>query len=162
MKQRLNKYKMDNYKIRLVNQEDYCTWIELAKEVECLFGSMVDSKEFCKGIKDCIHKNNAFGIENKNKDLMGIIALDRENNEIIWLAVAKKYRGNRYGDKLVKKAIDELKINGDIYVQTFSKREEQGKSARIVYENNGFVDFKNADNNPANMETVVMIKTNKI
>ena len=147
-----------DYTIRLINLQDYNIWIELAGEVESLFGPMTNSKEFQEGIKYCIQNNNAFGIENCDKDLAGIIALDRENNEITWLAVGEKYRGNKYGDKLVKKAIEELEKNGDIYVQTFSKEIEQGKSARKIYEKNGFIDLKEAGKNPANIETVIMIK----
>ena len=76
-----------DYTIRLINPQDYNIWIELAGEVESLFGPMINSKEFQEGIKYCIQNNNAFGIENCDKDLAGIIALDRENNEITWLAV---------------------------------------------------------------------------
>ncbi len=144
--------------IRLLSEQDYSTWIELAKEVEPLFGPMSDSREFQEGIKNCIQKNNAFGINDQNGNITGIIALDRDNNEIVWLAVGKKYRGNKYGDKLVKKAIEELKRNGDIYVQTFSKKIEEGKSARSIYEKNGFIDFKDAGKNPADIETVIMVK----
>lgn len=141
-----------------LKQQDYDNWIELAREVEPLFGPMADSPEFQEGIKICIQNNNAFGIKHDNDDLAGIIALDRLNNEILWLAVGKKYRGNNYGDKLVKEAIKELDSNGDIYVQTFSEEVEEGRSARIIYKRNGFVDFKNAGKNPANIETVVMIR----
>jgi N-acetylglutamate synthase-like GNAT family acetyltransferase len=90
--------------IRLLNPQDYDTWMELAKEVEPLFGPMTNSMAFQEGIKHCIQNNNAFGIENDKGDLAGIIALDKEKNEILWLAVRKKYRGNKYGDKLVKKS----------------------------------------------------------
>lgn len=144
--------------IRLLRQQDFETWIEFAGEVEPLFGPMADSKDFHTGIKDCIHNNNAFGIEDKNGILTGIIALDREKNEILWLAVGKKYRGNNYGEKLVKKAIEELEGNGDIYVQTFSEKVNEGKNARDIYERNGFVDFKDAGKNPAGIETVMMVR----
>lgn len=147
--------------IYFLNHQDYDTWIEFAKEVEPLFGPMADSIEFQEGIKNCIQNKNAFGIKNENGELAGIIALDRQNNEILWLAVGKKYRGNKYGAKLVKKAIDELEGNGDIYVQTFSEKIEEGLSARIIYEKSGFVDLKSAGKNPANIETVIMIKRKK-
>jgi GNAT superfamily N-acetyltransferase len=147
--------------IYLLRQQDFDTWIDFAKEVEPLFGPMSDSKEFQEGIKQCIQKQNAFGIKNSQGNLAGIIALDRDNNEILWLAVGKKYRGNKYGDKLVKKAIEELEGNGDIYVQTFSGNIEEGKNARIIYENNGFTDLKDAGKNPANIETVIMVRKNK-
>jgi len=144
--------------IRLLNPQDFDAWIGLAEEVEPLFGPMINSEEFQTGIKNCIENNNAFGIENENGALTGIIALDRENNEILWLAVGKKYRGNSYGEKLVKKAIDELESNGDIYVQTFSGKANEGKNARNIYERNGFIDFKDAGKNLADIETVIMVR----
>jgi len=144
--------------IRLLDLHDYDTWIELAKEVEPLFGPMTDSKEFQAGIKDCIQNNNSFGIEGEEGKLAGIIALDRKNNEILWLAVGMKYRGNKYGEKLLKKAIEELESNGDIYVQTFSGKVNEGKNARIIYERNGFADNKDAGKNPAGIETVIMVR----
>lgn len=132
--------------------------MELAKEVEPLFGPMIDSKEFQDGIVNCIQNNNAYGIENENGRLAGIIALDRKCNEISWLAVGKKYRGNKYGEKLVEKAIEELECNGDIYVQTFSEKVKNGIAARIIYERSGFVDYKDAGKNLADIDTVIMIR----
>jgi GNAT superfamily N-acetyltransferase len=144
--------------IRLLNLQDFDTWIGLAKEVEPLFGPMIGSEEFRIGIINCIQNNNAFGIENEKGTLAGIIALDRENNEILWLAVGEKYRGKNYGEKLVKKAIEELEGNGDIYVQTFSGKVNEGKNARNIYERNGFIDFKDVGKNLADIETVIMIR----
>ncbi|NCB09945.1 MAG: GNAT family N-acetyltransferase [Bacteroidia bacterium] len=144
--------------IRQLNECDIPTWLKLAEEVEPLFGPMAGSIEFQEGIKACIHNNEAFGLEHQNGDLAGIIAINRQENEIIWLAVAKKYRENHYGNELVKKAIKELEINGDIFVQTFAAEIPEGKSARVIYEKSGFEDFKNAGKNPAGIETVVMIR----
>ncbi|HOY30581.1 MAG TPA: GNAT family N-acetyltransferase [Bacteroidales bacterium] len=144
--------------IYLLKPQDFETWIALAREVEPLFGPMADSIEFHEGIKNCIQNNNAYGIKNDQGNLAGIIALDRHNNEILWLAVGKKHRGNNYGDKLVKKAIAELESNGDIYVRTFSVKVEEGRSARIIYERNGFSDLKDAGKNPADIETVIMVR----
>jgi GNAT superfamily N-acetyltransferase len=143
--------------IRLLQMQDYNTWINLAKEVEYLFGPMVDSKDFQEGIKNCLENNNAFGIENEAGKLAGIIALDRENNEILWLAVAKQFSGNNYGELLVKKSVAELERNGDIFVQTFSGKVNEGRSARSIYERSGFVDLKDAGKNLADIETVIMV-----
>ena len=38
--------KFNDNMIRLLQMQDYNTWINLAKEVEYLFGPMVDSKDF--------------------------------------------------------------------------------------------------------------------
>ncbi len=142
--------------IRLLKPQDYGTWIELAREVEPLFGPMTGSLEFQTGIKECILNNNAYGIEHEDGSLAGVVAIDRENNEIAWLAVERRYRGNNYGEQLVKRAIRELESNGDIFVQTFSEEIKEGKSARMIYQRNGFEDFKDAGKNPAGIDTVIM------
>ena len=41
--------KFNDNMIRLLQMQDYNTWINLAKEVEYLFGPMVDSKDFQDG-----------------------------------------------------------------------------------------------------------------
>ncbi|MFW5774707.1 MAG: GNAT family N-acetyltransferase [Chitinivibrionales bacterium] len=56
--------------------------------------------------------------EHEDKKVAGILALDRKKNEILWLAVGGAYRGNNNGDRLVKKAIEQLKERGDLFVQT--------------------------------------------
>lgn len=44
--------KFNDNMIRLLRMQDYNTWINLAKEVEYLFGPMVDSKDFQDGFVD--------------------------------------------------------------------------------------------------------------
>lgn len=44
--------KFNDNMIRLLQMQDYNTWINLAKEVEYLFGPMVDSKDFQDGFVD--------------------------------------------------------------------------------------------------------------
>jgi hypothetical protein len=44
--------KFNDNMIRLLHMQDYNTWINLAKEVEYLFGPMVDSKDFQDGFVD--------------------------------------------------------------------------------------------------------------
>lgn len=144
--------------IRLLENNDYQAWLELAKEVEPLFGPLVNSQEFQKGIKDCIKNQNAYCLEDENHNVVGIIALNRKENEITWLAVGEKYRGKKSGQKLVEKAIKELESNGDIYVQTFSSEAKEGMFARKLYEKNGFKELKRAGKNPAGIETVIMIR----
>ncbi len=147
--------------ITLLEINDYDAWLKLAEEVEPLFGPMVDSKDFREGIKDCIGNRNAYGVKDESGVIAGIIALNRSGNEILWLAVGEKHRGNRYGEKLVQKVIEELEINGDIFVQTFAAEIEGGKSARRIFEKNGFVEFKDAGKNPAGIETVIMVRKRK-
>ena len=144
--------------IRLLTHYDIAAWLKLAKEVEHLFGPMTDSEDFKNGIKQCIENKNAYGMENSDGVLAGIIAIDRERNEILWLAVGQQFRGNNYGDKLIKKAIDLMQSNGNILVRTFAENMDEGKAARSIYEKNGFKFLKGAGKNPANIETEIMIK----
>jgi len=144
--------------IRLLTHYDLAAWLKLAKEVEHLFGPMTDSEDFKNGIKQCIENKNAYGMENSDGVLAGIIAIDRERNEILWLAVGQQFRGNNYGDRLIKKAIDLMQSNGNIFVRTFAENMDEGKAARSIYEKNGFKFLKGAGKNPANIETVIMIK----
>ena len=144
--------------ISLVTQNDYDIWLEIAVEVEPLFGPMVDSQEFQDGIRGCISEKSAYCIRYAAEGIAGIIAINRAQSEIVWLAVRERYRGNRYGDILVKRAIEELGATGDIFVQTFARGIEAGKSARYLYEKNGFIDLRDAGTNPAGLETVIMIR----
>lgn len=144
--------------IRPLDEKDRAAWLELAGEVEPLFGPMVASNDFNYSITECIANNDAWCIENEKGDLAGIIALDRSANEISWLAVAERHRGNNYGDMLVKKAIMELESGGDIHVQTFASGVDEGKAARAVYGRNGFVYVKDAGPNPAGIETVILAR----
>jgi len=148
--------------IRPLSQNDYDSWIELAAEVEPLFGPMTGLTEFQDGIRQCINNESAFGIEAETGDIAGIIAIDRDQNEIAWLAVGKKYRGNNFGEKLVKKASGELENKGDICVQTFSDTVKEGGSARRIYERNGFTDLKDSGKNPAGIDTVIMVRKKKV
>lgn len=84
--------------------------------------------------------------------------MDKVNNEIVWLAVSKEYQRNRYGEQLVKYAIEELGNNKDILVQAFAKDVNEGMSARGLYQKLGFEDLKSAGENPAGFETVIMAK----
>ncbi|HNY11973.1 MAG TPA: GNAT family N-acetyltransferase [Candidatus Wallbacteria bacterium] len=143
--------------IRIAATKDYEAWIALAKEVEALFGPMAEIKEFQEAIMECINTKNAYCVEEADHEIAGFIALDREKNEIAWLAVGEKFRNKGYGDILLKKAIEELRSGGAIYVQTFAPKEEKGKSALSLYEKNGFEFFKEAGLNPAGVETIIMI-----
>lgn len=143
---------------RQLNQDEIPVWLELAAEVEPLFGPMARNHEFQEGIRACVRKGDAFARINDDGAIAGIIAIDRENSEISWLAVGERFRGQKYGDDLVKRAIEEMKVHGDIYVQTFSKENECGLSARRVYVNNGFIDFKPSGLNPVGIDTVIMVR----
>ncbi|MCG8484898.1 MAG: GNAT family N-acetyltransferase [Clostridia bacterium] len=142
--------------IRLVADGDFKTWLELAKEVEPLFGEMVENEDFKRGIKGCIADSSAFCVENTMKDIEGIVAVNKAENEISWLAVRERSRGKGYGNQLLKAALDHLDQQKPIFVQTFSPAVKAGKAARKMYLQFGFKDYKDGGKNPADIDTVIM------
>ena len=137
---------------------DYEYLINLAEEVENLFGSMVDDISFQEALKDAISNELVFCIRSKEavNSLKGAIIISKELNEIAWLVVSKDARGQGIGRKLLKFAINKLDLKKDIIVQTFDKSVEEGIQARNLYLNFGFVDFKDGGKNPAGIPTVIM------
>ncbi|GAB6180914.1 hypothetical protein JCM14036_22330 [Desulfotomaculum defluvii] len=141
--------------VRVVKMEDYNAWLDLAKEVEPIFGKMVDNIDFKNGIKDCILNSSAFCVENNN-NIEGIIAVNKTINEILWLAVREESRGKGYGYQLVERALKFLDNKRPVFVQTFSPNIKVGEMARKMYLKFGFMDYKDGGKNPADINTVIM------
>ncbi len=139
---------------------DFDAWIELAREVEPLFGPMADEIDFQESLRQAISLNTAFCIYSEpnvhNRKLTGGVVISKETNEIAWLAVSQRYRRKGYGRKLIEFAISNLNPKENIFVQTFDKSVSEGKSARNLYLDFGFTDIKNAGLNPAGIPTIIM------
>lgn len=142
--------------IRLVTNQDLDAWMELAREVEPLFGEMVGNEDFINGIKGCIASQSAFCVVNTDSEVEGIVAINKAVNEIAWLAVREKCRGKGYGYQLLERAIESLDKSKPIYVQTFSPGVKAGEAARKMYLKFGFKDDKDSGKNPAGIDTVIM------
>ena len=147
-------------KIDISTISDFDSWLNLAKEVEPLFGPMSQEVGFHEALKIAISDNTAFCIHPDSKEnnihLKGGIIISKESNEIAWLAVSKKYRGHGYGRELLKYAINNLDSNKDIFVQTFDDSVSEGNAARKLYTDFGFTDFKDGGPNPAGIPTTIM------
>lgn len=145
--------------IRLVAEQDIPQWIEIIREVEPLFGSMLDDPNFFPAINEAIKGEMAFCDEDcSSKQINGVVIINRETNSIEWLAVSSQAKKAGIGTKLVQKAIENLNSKNDIIVQTFSSDVKEGFPARKLYEKFGFIDYKNAGKNPAGINTVIMIR----
>ena len=140
--------------------DDYNAWLLLAKEVEPLFGPMVEDVDFQEALKKVLADKTAFCINSDSdkidKTIKGGIIISKESNEIAWFAVSKIYRGMGYGRALLEFAIDNLNTKEDIFVQTFDKSISEGKAARKLYLDFGFIDYKDGGLNPAGISTVIM------
>ena len=145
-------------KIDAVGKKDVVVWMNLAKEVEPLFGPMVGQDDFHTAMKDIISSQNAFCARDENGQALGIVAVDPEQNEILWLAVANAARGYGIGQELLAHAIDCLDAKRPLRVQAFAAGVPAGTGARKLYLNAGFVDIADGGLNPAGLPTVFMEK----
>ena len=74
----------------------------------------------------------------------------------MWLAVSEAERGRGYGRQLVASALNALDTTIDIVVQTFDHTVKEGKAARKLYADFGFLDDQDGGLNPASIPTVLM------
>ena len=147
-------------KVEVAKSSDFNSLINLAKEVEDLFGPMADEVSFHDTLKDAILQKTVFCIRTKDYkeigSLQGGIIISKESNEIMWFVVSDKHRKRGIGTQLLKFALRKLDPKRDIVVQTFDESVLSGKAARKIYFNSGFEDFGNGGLNPAGVPTVIM------
>ena len=145
-------------KIDAVGKKDVVAWMNLAKEVEPLFGPMVGQDDFHTAMKEIISSQNAFCTRNESGQPLGIIAIAPKQNEILWLAVACAARGRGIGKELLAHAISCLDAKRPIRVQTFAAGVPAGVGARKLYLDADFVDVADSGLNPVGLPTVFMEK----
>ena len=145
--------------VRLVAESDLPEWLNLVREVEALFGPVVDDPDFLPAVNEAIRSNLVFGYENEETHkIEGVLIISHDVNSIEWLAVSEKARNGGIGSKLLEKALAELDTEKDITVQTFAAEIEAGTAARKLYQKYGFVDLESAGKNPAGINIFVMIR----
>lgn len=139
---------------------DFDAWIALAREVEPLFGPMADEVAFQNALRQAVSEGTAFcirpGPHEKDTVLKGGVVISKTSNEIAWLAVSQPYRRKGYGRQLIQFAVGKLNPEKSIFVQTFDGAVPEGTSARKLYMDLGFTDFKDGGLNPAGFRTVIM------
>jgi len=133
-------------------------WLRLAREVEPLFGPMVDDPGFRDGLKRALLEERAIGWRRPDGALSGGIIVDRAANDIAWFAVEKASQGKGIGRKLLAAALARLDPLRPVSVTTFAASVPAGEMARRLYERFGFQDEKPAGVNPAGIEIAVMVR----
>jgi len=132
-------------------------WLELAREVEPLFGPMADLPEFQDALAQAIANDTALSsYEQASGTLLGGIVIDPEHNEIAWLAVTAAARGKGIGRTLLDYALKRLDSSRPINVTTFDASCEAGRPARRLYIDCGFKNHRAAGINPAGLPIVEM------
>lgn len=149
---------MDELTVEAAVVADFSEWLELAREVEPMFGPMAEDDGFKAALLQVIENGEGFRLRSADGFFQGAIAICRDLNSIEWLAVAKQGRGCGCGRKLLERALAELAHDRPIVVQTFAKSVEEGAAARNLYERFGFWEEEDGGLNPAGVATVMMRK----
>ena len=111
--------------------------MELAKEVEPLFGPMPDFRRYAtRGVA----RGTALVVRSGEGAVLGAALLSQEfpKRTIRWLAVRKSARRLGVGARLVREILHRWPPPGDIHVVTFGPDVEGGVPARRMYERFGF------------------------
>lgn len=145
-------------KIDVVGKKDIVTWLDLAKEVEPIFGPMIGQDDFHTALKAIISSQHAYCARDESGKPLGIVAVSPVENQILWLAVFAASKRQGIGKKLLDYAMNQLNESAPIRVQTFSDSVPAGASARKLYLAAGFLDNIGGGLNPAGLPTVFMEK----
>ena len=145
-------------KIDIVGKRDIVIWLDLAKEVEPLFGPMIGQDDFHTALKAIISSQHAYCARDESGKPLGIVAISPVENQILWLAVFAASKGQGIGKKLLDYAISQLNESAPIRVQTFADSVPAGAPARKLYLTAGFLDSADGGRNPAGLSTVFMEK----
>jgi ribosomal protein S18 acetylase RimI-like enzyme len=146
---------MGQLEAQYAEHKDFEDLLELAKEVEHLFGPMSNEESFQKALKETIDEKRGFCI-NSEKNLCGGIMISTKNNEIAWLVVSKQHKKKGIGKALMDKALKCLDKNKDIFVNTFDDTTKEGKVAQSFYKSFGFTVDSKGEPTPAGISTVHM------
>ncbi|MGC9521237.1 MAG: GNAT family N-acetyltransferase [Anaerolineae bacterium] len=151
--------------VQRATPEDIDAWLQLAAEVEPLFGPMVDDPGFRKALEEAVAEGRALCIRESSAGpgapLCGGVIVATRTNEIAWLAVAAAHRRRGFGGALLAEAIALLAPERDIQVQTFAPNVEAGRAARALYQRFGFRDHHKAEPAPSGLPTVVMVRPSR-
>ncbi|MEQ8174514.1 MAG: GNAT family N-acetyltransferase [Syntrophomonadaceae bacterium] len=147
-------------KVFAAKKEDMSAWLNLAREVEHLFGPMADDESFQKALLAAVEEGNALCIKDGagKKRLCGGVVINPETREVVWLAVSEKHRRRGAGCLLLGNAIERLGTAGSISVVTFADSIGEGLAARNLYIKHGFIEQEPVGENPAGFPIVLMVR----
>jgi len=116
---------------------DIASWMELAAEVEPLFGSMPD---FTEVIQKHVRRGSAFVVRDDHNNVLGAMLRGGQPPliHIRWLAVRSAARGSGIGRTLITAALQDLPTPCRIDVVTFGADTAGGAAARGLYTAFGF------------------------
>lgn len=141
---------------------DFSAWLQLAAEVESLFGPMVHEPSFHKALQKNINRRTALCIRKEDgppgQPLLGALLYSAKPPQynIGWLAVTHLSRRQGIGQKLFEHLMELIKPPAEILVTTFGQDVKKGQPARQFYLKNGFEPWSTAPNGPEGGSRIVL------
>jgi ribosomal protein S18 acetylase RimI-like enzyme len=118
-------------------QDDVASWLEIAREVEPLFGPMPD---FESTLRRNISRGTALCVRDPSGQVLGGMLLRAApHTQITWLAVRSSARRRGVGHALVAEALRRYPPPCEVLVDTFGEDIIEGFPARRLYESFGFL-----------------------
>jgi ribosomal protein S18 acetylase RimI-like enzyme len=133
---------------------DVAAWLNLAGEVEPLFGPMVNEPSFHRALYKNIARGTAFCVREADgppgAPLLGGLLFSPKPPvyTIGWLAVAQEHRREGIGRRLFECAIGLVEAPAELVVTTFGADNPEGEPARRFYERLGFYAAESAPPGP--------------
>jgi GNAT superfamily N-acetyltransferase len=134
---------------------DIPAWLDLAAEVESLFGPMVSDPGFHVALERNILRKTAFCIREQNglpgvplKGALLFSATHAPHYKIGWLAVAQRWRRQGVAQVLVEHCFRLIQPPAELSVVTFGADNRAGRPARQFYERMGFQPAEVAPHGP--------------
>ena|SRR3712207_5134760 len=131
-------------RVEAARYRDIRGWLDLAAEVEPLFGMMLDDPQFHRALHRNIDRGTAFCVREDDGPpggpLLGGLLFSPHYPEywIGWLAVAERWRRHGVGRRLVEHALGLVQPPAVVAVVTFGEDIDAGRPARRFYEQLGF------------------------
>jgi GNAT superfamily N-acetyltransferase len=139
---------------RAAERADFGPWLELAKEVEPLFGPMARDPIFQRALSRNIARGTAYCIRENDGGMgsrlvAGLLLSPRPPiYRIGWLVVTASERRSGLGRTLLHRALVGIEPPAEILVVTFGPDVPGGESARSFYRKMGFASGEMAEPAP--------------
>ncbi|MEO7911507.1 MAG: GNAT family N-acetyltransferase [Roseiflexaceae bacterium] len=141
--------------VALAQRADIPAWLDLAAEVEFLFGPMVSDPAFHGALERSIQRRAAFCLREQadipGTPLMGALlfsATHAPHYKIHWLAVSTRWRRKGMAQALVMHCFELIQPPAELSLITFGADNQAGRPARQFYERMGFRATEFAPNGP--------------